>query len=90
MEAYLRAVVEEMAAQLPAGMVSVADHAVAAGRDLNISATGGGVAAGVIHGNVAPSAPALRGRRTPSRVLVQSHRVIESGAVVAWQAWVRG
>ncbi len=56
-EADLRAVVEEIAAQLPAGRVSAADHAVAAGRDVTITAAGGGIAAGVIHGNVAPPNP---------------------------------
>ncbi len=56
-EAGLRALVEEVAAQLPAGMVSAADHSVAAGRDVNISASGGGTAAGVIHGSVAPPNP---------------------------------
>jgi len=53
-EADLRALVEEIAAQLPAGMMSAADHSIAAGRDVNISAISGGVAAGVIHGSVAP------------------------------------
>ena len=53
----LRALVEEIRAVLPAGVVSAADHAVAAGRDVTISASGGGVAAGVIHGNVAPPDP---------------------------------
>ena len=57
MEAELRALVEEVAAQLPAGAVSAADHSVAAGRDVNITASGGGTAAGVIHGNVAPPDP---------------------------------
>jgi hypothetical protein len=56
-EADLRAVVEEIAAQLPAGVVYAADHSVAAGRDVKITASGGGVAAGVIHGNVAPPNP---------------------------------
>src|SRR5215472_17009725 len=56
-EADLRALVQEIQAALPAGMVSAAGHGVAAGRDVNISATGGGVAAGVIHGNVAPPNP---------------------------------
>lgn len=56
-EADLRALVQEIQAALPAGMVSAADHAVAAGRDVKIIATGGGVAAGVIHGNVAPPNP---------------------------------
>ncbi|HEV3292237.1 MAG TPA: hypothetical protein VG123_24945, partial [Streptosporangiaceae bacterium] len=56
-EADLRTVVEEIAAQLPAGMVSATDHSVAAGRDVNITASGSAVAAGVIHGNVAPPNP---------------------------------
>jgi hypothetical protein len=41
--------------------VSAADHAVAAGRDLSIHADGGGIAAGVIHGNVAPPGPTVPG-----------------------------
>lgn len=53
----LRALVEEVTAQLPATALSAADHSVAAGRDVNISASGGGIAAGVIHGNVAPPGP---------------------------------
>jgi hypothetical protein len=56
-EADLRALMEEIQAQLPAGMVSATAHAVAAGRDVNITASGGAVAAGVIHGNVAPPGP---------------------------------
>ena len=56
-EAELRALVEEVAAQLPPAAVSAADHSVAAGRDVNITASGGGTAAGVIHGNVAPPNP---------------------------------
>jgi len=56
-EAELRAVVEEIRSLLPAGTVAAANHAVAAGRDVNISASEGGVAAGVIHGNVAPPGP---------------------------------
>ena len=56
-EADLRALVEEIRATLPAEVVSATDHAVAAGRDVNISADRGGVAAGVIHGNVAPPNP---------------------------------
>ena len=56
-ETDLRALVEEIAAQLPAGMVSATDHSVAAGRDVNITASGSAVAAGVIHGNVAPLNP---------------------------------
>lgn len=49
-EAELRALVDEIQAALPAPMMSAADHAVAAGRDVNIGAASGGVAAGVIHG----------------------------------------
>ena len=56
-QADLRALVQRIRAELPAEMVSAADHAVAAGRDVNISATSGGVAAGVIHGNVTPPNP---------------------------------
>lgn len=52
-EAELRALLEEIRAQLPGGAVSAADHAVAAGRDVKIRASQGGVAAGVVHGNVA-------------------------------------
>jgi hypothetical protein len=60
-EADLRALVEQIQAQLPPGAVSAADHAVAAGRDVNITASSGGVAAGVIHGNVAPPNPTGQG-----------------------------
>ena len=56
-EADLRALVEEIRAALPGGVVAAADHSVAAGRDVNITASGGGVAVGVIHGNVAPPNP---------------------------------
>jgi len=60
-EAELRALVEEIAAQLSAGMVSAAGQSVAAGHDVTISASGGGVAAGVIHGDVAPPGPTRPG-----------------------------
>jgi hypothetical protein len=60
-EAELRALVEEVAAQLPAAAVSAADHSVAAGRDVNITASGGGTAAGVIHGNMTPPNPTQPG-----------------------------
>jgi len=56
-EADLRTLVQEIRAQLPAGVASAVDHAVAAGRDVNVTASGGGTAAGVIHGNVAPPNP---------------------------------
>jgi hypothetical protein len=41
-EAELRGLVEEVAAQLPTGAVLAADHSVAAGRDVTITASGGG------------------------------------------------
>lgn len=65
LEAELRALVEEVAAQLPAGTVSAAGYSVAAGRDLRITASGGGIAAGVIHGNVAPPDPTSPGPAQP-------------------------
>jgi hypothetical protein len=64
-EAALRALVGEVAAQLPVGAVSAADHSVAAGRDVNITASGGSVAAGVIHGNAAPANPTTPGPARP-------------------------
>jgi len=64
-EAELRALVEEVAAQLPAGVVSAADHSIAAGRDVQITASAGGIAAGVIQGNVAPPGPTLPGPAQP-------------------------
>jgi hypothetical protein len=60
-EVDLRTAVQEVQAVLPSGTVSAADHAVAAGGDVNISASGGGIAAGVIHGNVAPPNPTQAG-----------------------------
>jgi len=63
-EADLRTLVAEIQAQLPAGMVAAANHAVAAGRDVNISADRGGIAAGVIHGNVQPPGPTHPGPAT--------------------------
>lgn len=56
-EAELRALLEEIQAELPAGVVSAADHSVAAGGNVNISATSGGVSAGVIHGDVSAGNP---------------------------------
>ncbi len=60
-EAELRAVVAEIGAQLPAGSVVAFGHAVAAGRDVIVSASEGGVAAGVIHGDVVPPGPTRLG-----------------------------
>jgi hypothetical protein len=64
-EADLRALVQQIQAAAPDGMISATDHSVAAGRDVNIGALGGGVAAGVIHGNVTPPDPTLRGPANP-------------------------
>jgi hypothetical protein len=64
-EAELRALVQEVAAQLPAAAVSAAGHSLAAGRDVTITASGGGVAAGVIHGNVGPGNPTVPGPAKP-------------------------
>jgi hypothetical protein len=60
-EADLRTLVREIQAELPAGLVSAADHSVAAGRDVNVTASGGGVAAGVIHGDVSAGNPPVPG-----------------------------
>src|SRR4029077_20929607 len=49
----LRALVEQIQAELPTGMVAAVDHSAAAGRDMNIEASSGGIAVGVIHGDVA-------------------------------------
>ena len=57
----VRALVEQVQARLPAGVVSAAGHGVAAGRDVSITASGGGVAAGAIHGNVTPGNPTSPG-----------------------------
>ena len=56
-EGDLRALVQEIREALPAGVVTAADHSVAAGRDVTIRADHGGVAAAVIHGSVAPPDP---------------------------------
>ena len=58
-EEELRVLVQEIRAILPAEVVTASDHGSAAGRDLIISADRGGLAAGVIHGNVAPPGPTL-------------------------------
>jgi hypothetical protein len=53
-EAELAKLVEEIRAGL---RVTATGHSLAAGRDVKITAEGGSVAAGVIHGNVAPPNP---------------------------------
>src|SRR5450755_1892656 len=63
-EADLRALVQEIQAALPPGTVSATGHAVAAGRDVNVSAPGG-VGAAVIHGNVTQPDPARRDPLSP-------------------------
>ena len=50
----LQVLVDQIQTQLPAEAVSAAGHGVAAGRDVNITALGGGVAAGTVDGNVTP------------------------------------
>lgn len=55
LEADLHALVAEVAACLPATAASAEDHSATAGRDMTITASGGGTAAAVIHGNVAPN-----------------------------------
>jgi len=63
-EADLRALVQRIQKELPAVIVSADDHAVAAGRDVNIQADHGAVAAGVIQGTVAPPNPTRPGPAT--------------------------
>lgn len=60
-ESELRALSEEVAAQLPALAVSASDHAMAAGGNVSITASGSGTAAGVIHGDVSPLVPTSPG-----------------------------
>jgi hypothetical protein len=60
-EAELRAAVDDIRALLPAESVSAMDHALAAGRDINISVDRGGLAAGVVHGNIVQPGPTLPG-----------------------------
>jgi hypothetical protein len=65
LETELRALVEEVAARLPTGSVSAYTHSVAAGRDVAITASGGGIAAGVVQGNVMSPDPTLPGSAQP-------------------------
>jgi hypothetical protein len=64
-EVELRALADEVAARLPAGAVSASGYSVAAGRDVNVTASGGGIEAGVIHGDVAPPNPTVPGPAQP-------------------------
>jgi hypothetical protein len=49
--AELDRIVAELQAQTP-GSAAAGEHGLAAGRDVNIQASGGGVAGGVIHGSI--------------------------------------
>jgi hypothetical protein len=53
----LRALADDVAHQLPAAVMSATGHSIAAGRDVNVTASGGGIAAAVIHGNLTPPNP---------------------------------
>jgi hypothetical protein len=55
----VRALVEELQRELP--VVTASGHSVAAGRDVSVTAEGGSVAAGVIHGDVMPPGPPVPG-----------------------------
>jgi hypothetical protein len=57
----LRAVLDKAGTQIRAGSASATGHAVAAGRDVTVTASGGGVAAATIHGNVSPGNPTRPG-----------------------------
>lgn len=59
--AELQDLVEKIQERLPAVNVSAGDHGLAAGRDVKITATEGGMAAGVIHGDVTPPGPTRPG-----------------------------
>ena len=56
-----QALVDQVQAQLPAWALSAAGHGVAAGGDVNITASRGGVAVGTVHGNVTPGNPTSPG-----------------------------
>jgi hypothetical protein len=58
-EAQLRALVDDIRTMLPT--VSASDRSLAAGGNINIIATNGGIAAGSIHGNVGPPNPPMPG-----------------------------
>jgi hypothetical protein len=60
----LRELVENVRAQLPAAVVS-APGGVAAGGDVTITASGGGIAAGTIHGGITAANPTRPGPERP-------------------------
>lgn len=57
----LRSLIDEVHTQLSASAVDAAGHGLAAGRDVTVTASTGGVAAGTIHGNVMPGNPTSPG-----------------------------
>jgi hypothetical protein len=61
LEAELRTLAEEIVSQMPASAATAVGHSVTAGRDVRITASGGGIAAGVIHGSVPTPGPTLPG-----------------------------
>lgn len=56
----LRALVDQIQAELPADSVSAGDHSIVASGDVRISGSGG-VTAGIIHGDVSPPDPTQPG-----------------------------
>ncbi|HET9895166.1 MAG TPA: hypothetical protein VFQ44_09545 [Streptosporangiaceae bacterium] len=63
-ETGLRVLVNEIRGLLPAGRVAAGGYSVAAGGDVSIKADRSGVAAGVIHGDIAPPGPTGPGPAT--------------------------
>lgn len=57
----LRTLIQHLQALLPVGVVSAADRGVVAGRDVRVTASGGGVAAGAVHGNISLQNPTIPG-----------------------------
>jgi len=60
----LRALVDGVVPLLPARAVSASGYSISAGRDVHITASSGGTAAGVIHGGVTPPNPTEPGPAT--------------------------
>jgi hypothetical protein len=53
--------VDALVAQISANAPAASGHSAAAGRDVNVTASGGGVAAAVIHGGVNTAGPTMPG-----------------------------
>jgi hypothetical protein len=65
LEAALRTLIDEVQSSFSPEVVEAGGHGVAAGRDVQVSAFGGGVAVGTVHGKVTagnPTRPGLTGR----------------------------